>query len=92
MIKQGIILGMGIAFLNALISMLSLKWALPKSDKFFLWTFYGNMFWKLLVLAGLAVYLIKNFSSYLNSTLISLAIMTLLFNILEAGLFLKQSH
>jgi len=90
-VKKGVFLGILLAVFNCAVSCASLNWAFKKSDKIFFGALFGSMFWKLLVLAAAAYYLFTaNAGINPVTALVTLALMTLLFNILETG-FLRKA-
>ena len=88
-INPGIILGTGLAALNAALCLAALRWAFSRSDKAFFGVFYAGIFWKLLILAFTTLAVAIYARGILAPTLISLAVSTVLFNLLEIGFLPK---
>ena len=91
-IRHGLYLGIALSALNGSIAFLTLAWAFSKSDVVFYGTFFGNMIWKLLVLFGTFLLLVRLQAVHIPAALISLAALTFLINLIEIGLFPSGSR
>ena len=89
-VRRGMVLGIGLAFLNGLLSLLSLHWAFSRSPKVFYGTFFGGMLWKLGVLFALFFYLSPGSAVHSASALASLGAVTFLLNVLEIRFLPRQ--
>ena len=88
-VGRGMVLGIGLAFLNGLLSLLSIHWTFYRSAKIFFGTFFAGMLWKLAVLGAAFFYLMGKDTIQAASALAALGAVTLILNILEVR-FLPQ--
>lgn len=81
--RNGASLALALACLNAVLGFASLHWAMRRSDKIFFGAFFGGILWKFLVLGGTFFYLLGHPGLHAAATLLTLAVMTLLYDLIE---------
>jgi len=91
MINEGVILGTCISAANGILACVALRWAFLRSAKVFYGVFFGGMIWKLVTLLAVFLFLSRHFFPHSASFLVSMALGTFVFNIIELKLLPKPA-
>jgi len=91
MMNEGVILGASISAANGILACAALRWAFFRSTKVFYGVFFGGMLWKLATLLAVFLYLSRHPSPHSAPFLVSLAMGTFIFNIVELKLLPKPA-
>jgi len=89
MINEGVILGTCISAANGILACAALRWAFFRSTKVFYGVFFGGMIWKLVTLLAVFLFLARYPFPHAASFLVSMALGTFIFNIVELKLLPK---
>ena len=84
-VKNGIRVGLAIAFLQSVVSVLALDWAWEK--KFVYWVWGGGMFFRMAVFVATAFTVYQSTSLNFVSTMVSMVTATTVFLVVESYLF-----
>lgn len=88
--QNGFFLGVVLSCFNAILTSSALGWASRRSNRAFFGIYFGGILWKLIVLGGTFFFLLKHPSISPAPALITLGLMTLVFNLVEAGLMKRM--
>ncbi len=89
-IRNGILLGIVLSAINAILSFLSLYWSFQKSSGIFFTTWSAGILARLLVLAATAFLVFRNSSFDFLSTLLTLVFATMILMFLEFDFLPKR--